>query len=60
MKNDKSLGFDGFISEFFKFFWNDLGSFIIRVINNIYELGYFIELNKLGVIICLLKVGKLK
>lgn len=33
MKNEKSFGFDGFISEFFKFFWRDLGIFIIRVIN---------------------------
>lgn len=33
MKNEKSLGFDGFICEFFKFFWYDLGLFIIRVIN---------------------------
>lgn len=58
MKNDKSLGFDGYISEFFKFFWNNIGFFIMRVINNLNELLYFIELNKLGIIICLLKVGK--
>lgn len=60
MKNDKSFGLDGFFSEFFKFFWKDLGFFIIWVINNLYELLNFLEINKLGIIICIFKEGKFK
>ena len=33
MKNDKSPGADGFTAEFFKFFWKDVGAFLIRAIN---------------------------
>ena len=39
MKNDKSPGSDGFISEFFKFFFQDLGDFIVRSINFGFEKG---------------------
>lgn len=44
MKNDKSLGVDGFIVEFFKFFWVDLGEYIIRLINDFYNKGEFINI----------------
>lgn len=33
MKNDKSFGIDGFFVEFFKFFWKDIGYFLIRLLN---------------------------
>ena len=33
MKNNKSPGSDGFTSEFFKFFWRQLGHFIVRSLN---------------------------
>lgn len=59
-KNDKSPGPDGFTSEFFKFFWKDLGSFITRAINQSFEIGSFSEINKLGVITCIPKAGKPK
>ena len=60
MKNDKSPGPDGYTSEFFKFFWNNIGSFITRAINNSNELLHFTEPNKLGIITCLPKAGKQK
>lgn len=60
MKNDKSPGPDGYTSEFFKFFWNNIASFITRAINNSNELLYFTESNKLGIITCLPNAGKQK
>ena len=33
MSNNKSPGYGGFTVEFFKFFWNDLGHFLVRSIN---------------------------
>ena len=33
MKNGKSPGNDGFTTEFFKFFWPDLGHYILRSLN---------------------------
>ena len=38
MKNGKSPGSDGFSTEFFKFFWIDLGYFIVRSINYSYSI----------------------
>ena len=32
-KNDKSPGIDGFRINFFKFFWKDLGVYLVRSIN---------------------------
>lgn len=59
-KNDKSPGPDGFTSEFFKFFWKDLGTFITRAINQSLKIGSFSDINKLGVITCIPKAGKPK
>ena len=33
MKNNKSPGLDGLTVEFFKFFWTDIGIFILRSLN---------------------------
>ena len=33
MKNGTSPGSDGFTVEFFKFFWNDIGTLLVRAIN---------------------------
>ena len=41
MKNNRSPGVDGFSCEFFKVFWKQLGSFVLRRINS-----YNIFLNK--------------
>ena len=32
--NNTSPGFDGFTYEFFKFFWKDIGQFLLRAIND--------------------------
>ena len=33
MKNNKSPGSDGYTAEFFKFFWKDLSTIIVRAVN---------------------------
>lgn len=60
MKNDKSPGPDGYTTEFFKFFWQDIGSFVTRAINYSYEQKMFSEQNTLGIITCIPKAGKPK
>lgn len=37
MKNNKSPGSDGFTVDFFKFFWIDLGKFVLRSVNYGYQ-----------------------
>ena len=32
-KNNKSPGTDGFSVEFYKFFWTDLGAFVVKALN---------------------------
>ena len=58
MKNEKSPGSDGFTSEFFKFFWNNLGTFVIRSINYGYKTGQLSITQKLGSINCVPKGDK--
>ena len=55
MKNDKSPGLDGFTVEFFKFFWLDLGNFILRSLNFGYNYGNLSVTQKQGIITCLPK-----
>jgi hypothetical protein len=57
-KNDKSPGLDGFSSEFFKFFWIDIGHFLLRSINFAYENNTMSVTQKQGVITCIPKPGK--
>ena len=56
--NNTSPGFDGFINEFFKFFWNDLGYVLLRAINCGFEKGELSESQKQGVITCVPKGNK--
>lgn len=58
MKNNKSPGSDGFTAEFFKFFWNDIGVFIVRSLNEGYRKGEFTSTQKLGIITCIPKGDK--
>ena len=60
MKNNKSPGSDGFTIEFFKFFWTDIGHFIVRSINYGFETGELSSTQKEGVITCLPKGNKNK
>lgn len=60
MKNDKSPGSDGFTTEFFKFFWIDIGYFIVRSINYSYNIKEMSNTQKLGIITCIPKPDKQK
>ena len=39
MKNSKSPGIDVFTAEFFKYFWVELGKFIVESVNYVYKNG---------------------
>ena len=58
MKNEKSPGQDGFTVEFFKFFWVDLGQFILRSLNYAHREGSLSVTQKMGIITCLPKPDK--
>ena len=58
MKNNKSPGLDGFTVEFFKFFWVDVGQFILRSLNYGYRNGSLSITQKQGVITCIPKPNK--
>ena len=58
MKNEKSPGLDGFTVEFFKFFWIDIGVFVLRSINYGYRTGSLSVTQKQGIITYLPKPNK--
>lgn len=58
MKNNKSPGLDGFTTEFFKFFWTDIGIFIHRSINYGYRTGSLSITQKQRIITCIPKPNK--
>ena len=58
MENSKSPGSDGFSIEFYKIFWNDLGTFLVRSINDSYSRGEMSVTQRQGVITCIPKEGK--
>ena len=58
MKNDKSPGSDGFTTEFFKMFWKDLKSFILRSLNYAFISGSLSITQKQGIITCIPKENK--
>ena len=60
MKNRKSPGIDGFTTEFFKFFWNDLNTYLIKSYNYSFETGSFSSSQSQGLITCIPKEGKSK
>ncbi|WP_419609554.1 reverse transcriptase family protein [Thiolapillus sp.] len=60
MKNNKSPGSDGFTVEFFKFFWLQLGAFVVKSLNNSFRKGELSSTQKEGVIICIPKGDKAK
>ena len=59
-KNNVSPGSSGFTSEFYKFFWRDLRSFIANSINFGYEMGKLSITQRLGVITLIPKGDKNK
>lgn len=58
MSNNTSPGFDGFTVEFHKFFWRDIGHFIVNAINLSYDIGELSISQKQGVITCIPKGNK--
>lgn len=58
MKNSKTPGSDGFTAEFFKFFWVDLNSYILKSLNFAYRTGSLSITQKQGIITCLPKPDK--
>ena len=39
MKNGKSPGTDGYTAEFYKFFWKDIGNFVLESLNESFNTG---------------------
>ena len=60
MQSDKSPGSSGYTSEFFKFFWVDLGMFLVRSIYYGFKTGKLSITQRQGVITCIPKEGKEK
>lgn len=58
MKNSKSPGNDGFSAEFFKFFWKDLGTYVLKSLNYAYKTGSLSVTQKQGIITCIPKQNK--
>ena len=58
MKNNKSPRSDGFTVEFFKFFWLQLGTFIVNSLNDGFRKGELSSTQKEEVIICIPKGNK--
>ena len=58
MKNNKSPGSDAYIVEFFKFFWKDLGHYLIRAINFNFMLKRPSTTQHEGLITCIPKTEK--
>ena len=57
-KNNSSPGISGYTNEFYKFFWKDIGYFLLRSLNYSYHIGELSINKKRGVITCLPKPGK--
>ena len=55
MKNGKSPGTDGFTPEIFKFFWRQLGSFVVRALNKSFREGQLTSTQREGIIISIPK-----
>ena len=60
MKNNKSPGSSGFNVEFFKFFWTDLGTFLVNAINYGFQNGELSITQREGVVTCIPKGNKCK
>ena len=58
MQNNKSPGSTGFTTEFYKFFWKDIGVFVVNSINYGFFNGELSSTQKEGIITCIPKGSK--
>ena len=58
MKNGKSPGTDGYTAEFYKFFWKDIGNFVLESLNESFNTSELSITQKQGVITLLPKGNK--
>lgn len=58
MQNNKSPGTSGFSADFFKVFWGQLGSFVVRAINYGFSQGELSITQQQGLIVCIPKENK--
>jgi len=58
MANNKSPGSDGYTVEFYKFFINDLGVYLVRSLNDAFNSGKLSITQRQGVITCIPKANK--
>ena len=58
MQNNRSPGSTGFTTEFFKFFWKDLGHMVVKSLNFGFNKGELSTTQKEGIITCIPKGGK--
>ena len=58
MENNKSPGSDGLPTEFYKFFWKDIGVFLVRSINEGFLSGQMSVTQKRGILLVFPKKGK--
>ena len=56
--NNKSPGTDGFPVEFYKFFWQDIGEYVVRALNSAYYAGQMSISQRRGIITCIPKPNK--
>ena len=58
MKNNKSPGTSGFSADFYKVFWKQLGTFVVRAINYGFLKGELSVTQQHGLIVCIPKENK--
>ena len=58
MANCKSLGSDGYPAEFYKFFWNDIGEYLLKSLNESFQVRELSQIQKQGIITLLPKGDK--
>ena len=60
MKNNKTPGLDGFTSEFYQIFWNDVYIYLVCSLNTSGEVGHLSISQRQGVITCIPKEDRSK
>lgn len=58
MSNEKSPGLDGFVCEFYKFFWNDISEYLILAFQEAFQSGEMSMIQREGLITCIPKPSK--